>query len=151
MNGIIDKIWPNKLDDGTEYLVLSIGGEKYSVWDKKYMERLQEGSSVDYSWKQSGKFKKITDINVVEPAPEPEPRIMGKDRERLEIVRMSCIKSASSLVSEFDAHPLEKGSITLGLARKFEKYVLEDGENAEEEMLQGGRHMDEGDFRGKGR
>ena len=47
MKGVIEKIWENKTEDGKAYLVLRIGGEKYSVWDKKYMEGLVEGSAVE--------------------------------------------------------------------------------------------------------
>ena len=42
MKGVIDKIWENKIDDGKAYFVLKIGREKYSIWDKKYMEGLEE-------------------------------------------------------------------------------------------------------------
>jgi len=56
MKGVIDKIWENKTDDGKPYLVVRIGENKYSVWDKKYREGLEEGTTVEYEFTQSGKF-----------------------------------------------------------------------------------------------
>ena len=38
---------------------------------------------------------------------------------------MSCIRSAAALVTDFGAPPEEKAEITLGLARRFEKYVID--------------------------
>ena len=131
MKGIVDKIWENKTDDGKLYFVLKIGGEKYSVWDKKYMDGIEEGSMVEYESAQSGKFKKITDMKKIglEPGIAPPGR-KSRDRNGQEIVRMSCIRSATALVADFGAPPEEKADITLGLARRFEKYVID----PEEEM-----------------
>ncbi len=58
MKGVVDKVWKNKTDDGKLYFVLKIGGEKYSVWDKKYMDGIEEGSMVEYESTQSGKVYK---------------------------------------------------------------------------------------------
>ena len=131
MKGVVDKIWKNKTDDGKPYFVLKIGGEKYSVWDNKYVEGLEEGAVVEYESAQSGKFKKITDMKKIdlEPGIDP-PERKPRDRNGQEIVRMSCIRSAAALVADFGAPPEEKADITLGLARRFEKYVID----PEEEM-----------------
>jgi len=131
MKGVVDKVWENKTDDGKPYFVLKIGGEKYSVWDKKYMDGIEEGSMVEYESAQSGKFKKITDMKKIdlEPGIAP-PERKPRDRNGQEIVRMSCIRSATALVADFGAPPEEKADITLGLARRFEKYVID----PEEEM-----------------
>jgi len=146
MKGVIEKIWENKTDDGKPYLVLRIGGEKYSVWDKKYMEGLEEGEAVEYESAQSGKFKKITDIKKIELEPGMDPpEKRTRDRNRLEIVRMSCIRSAAALVADFGAQPEEKAEITLGLARRFEKYVTEgDGDVAQEKGYGGKEPGQEG-------
>ena len=140
MKGVVDKVWENKTDDGKPYFVLKIGGEKYSVWDKKYMDGIEEGSMVEYESAQSGKFKKITDMKKIdlEPGIAPAER-KPRDRNGQEIVRMSCIRSAAALVADFGAPPEEKAEITLGLARRFEKYVID----PEEEMKPLKENLDE--------
>ena len=126
MKGVVNKVWENKTDDGKPYFVLKIGGEKYSVWDKKYMDGIEEGSMVEYESAQSGKFKKITDMKKIELEPGIDPpERKARNRNGEEIVRMSCIRSAAALVADFGAPPEEKADITLGLARRFEKYVID--------------------------
>ena len=90
------------------------------------MEGLEEGAAVEYESTQSGKFKKITDMRKIdlEPGFDP-PERKPRDKNGQEIVRMSCIRSAAALVADFGAPPEEKAEITLGLARKFEKYVID--------------------------
>jgi hypothetical protein len=140
MKGIVDKIWVNKTDDGKPYFVLKIGREKYSVWDKEYMDGIEEGSAVEYESTQSGKFKKITDMRKIDLEPGIDlPERKSRDRNGQEIVRMSCIRSAAALVADFGAPPEEKADITLGLARKFEKYVID----PEEEMKPLQENIDE--------
>ena len=132
MKGVVDKVWENKTDDGKPYFVLKIGGEKYSVWDKKYMDGIEEGSMVEYESAQSGKFKKITDMKKIDLGPGIDPPVRKpRDRNGQEIVRMSCIRSAAALVADFGAPPEEKAEITLGLARRFEKYVIDPEEEVE--------------------
>lgn len=133
MKGVIDRIFENTTKKKMPYWVLSIGGENYSVWDKKFMEGLQEGATVEYGWAASGDFKKVTEIRRIdmEPSLDREGKAYSRSQQ---IVRMSCIKSATMLVSNFDTHPNEKGEITLGLARKFEQYVTEKDEGAKEEQ-----------------
>jgi hypothetical protein len=140
MKGVVDKVWENKTDDGKPYFVLKIGGEKYSVWDKKYMDGIEEGSMVEYESAQSGKFKKITGMKKIdlEPGIDP-PERKPRNRNGQEIVRMSCIRSAAALVADFGAPPEEKANIALGLARRFEKYVID----PEEEMKPLKENIDE--------
>jgi len=131
MKGVIDRIFENTTKKKMPYWVLSIGGENYSVWDKKFMEGLQEGATVEYEWVASGDFKKVTEIRKIDMEPGLERAEKAYNRNQ-QIVRMSCIKSATVLVSNFEAHPDEKGTITLGLARKFEDYVTDREEKEED-------------------
>ncbi len=88
MKGIVDKVWENKTDDGKVYLVVRIRQNKYSVWDKKHMEDLNEGAAVEYEYTQSGKFKKITDMKKIELEPGFDPlERRSRDRNGQEIVR----------------------------------------------------------------
>ena len=108
MKGVIDRIFENTTKKKMPYWVLSIGGENYSVWDKKFMEGLQEGATVEYEWVASGDFKKVTEIRKIdmEPGLEREEKAYTRNQQ---IVRMSCIKSATVLVSNFDATSRRKG------------------------------------------
>jgi hypothetical protein len=133
MKGVIDKIFENKTKKQKPYWVLSIGGENYSVWDRKFMEGLQEGATVEYEWMASGDFKKVTEIRRIDMEPGLDQGQKAYNRNQ-QIVRMSCIKSATVLVSNSDADPKEKGKITLGLARKFEEYITERDEAPQEEQ-----------------
>jgi hypothetical protein len=86
MKGVVDKVWENKTDDGKPYFVLKIGGEKYSVWDKKYMDGIEEGSMVEYESAQSGKFKKIIDMKKIDLEPGVDrPERKPRDRNGQEI------------------------------------------------------------------
>lgn len=140
MKGVIEKIWQNKTKDKKDYWVLTIGGENYSVWDKELMEGIVQGNEVDYGWLQSGEYKKITDLKRIDvELKNSTPRRNYKDRQ---IVRMSCLKSAADLVGPLYVPLEEKTELTLGLARKFEKYVTEEdipfGEDHEKKPGQDG-------------
>ena len=121
MKGSIDKIWENETKDNKTYHVVNIGGENYSVWDSKLLDDLTEGSSVEYEWKKSGDYKKITDLRKIDANPGlegPKP-----DRKSTEIMRMSCLRSASEVLHGLDIEPVEKTKQALDIARQFEKYV----------------------------
>ena len=119
MKGVVEKLWDNQDKKGRRYLVLEIGGERYSLWDEDLMSGLEEGLVVEYEWKQSGKYKNLTAIEL-EPSYSASARANRKDRD---MVRMSCLKSATTLFSSAEIEPGERGSITLELAKKFEKYI----------------------------
>ena len=46
MEGKVEKIWENE-KNGKKYWVMAIDGERYSVWDVKYINCISEGSVVD--------------------------------------------------------------------------------------------------------
>ena len=118
MEGKIEKIWENE-KNGKKYWVLAIGGDRYSVWDEKYIHGLSEGAVVDYKWRQSGNFRKITDLRKIDPEPEIDP--YKRDRKSIEIVRMSCLKSASEILNGLFIDPDKKVKKALEISREFEK------------------------------
>ena len=126
MKGLVEKLWDNTDRKGRRYLVLEIGGERYSLWDEQQMDGLQDGLVVDYEWKQSGNFRNITEI---EPEKQYSASARAKKRDR-DIVRMSCLKSAASLLSASELEPNEKGNLTLELAHRFERYITTDGDTS---------------------
>lgn len=115
MEGKIEKIWENE-KNGKKYWVLAINGERYSVWDEKYINGISEGSVVDYNWKKSGNFRKITDIKKLDVQP--------LDRKNEQIVRMSCLRSASEILAGLELEPREKVDLALDISKIFEKYVI---------------------------
>ena len=128
MRGVIERVWENESRSGQKYLTVQVGSERYSVWDDKYFDMLQEGVTIDYDFRQSGNFKNMTDI---EPAdgngnangnglPRYQPN--GKDRQ---IARMSCLKSASEILAPVQLDPDAKKDLTIETARFFERYVFE--------------------------
>ena len=121
MKGKIDKIWENESKDGKKYWVLSINGKRYSVWDEDYLNGVDEGAMVEYNWKKSGKYQNITELRKIR---SEDPYLIQKDEQ---IVRMSCLKSASELLSGMDMEPEKKADMAIGIARKFHKYVKGDG------------------------
>ena len=127
MRGTIEQVWENESKKGQKYLTVQVGGERYSVWDDKYFDALQEGVTVDYDFRQSGNFKNMTDIEPVggngNGLPQYQPN--GKARQ---IARMSCLKSASEILAPVQLDPDAKKDLTIETARFFERYVFEGGE-----------------------
>ena len=62
MKGEVEKVWKNKTEDGRRYEVFQIGGERYSLWEEDYLDRIQEGQSLEFDFKESGEFRNITEI-----------------------------------------------------------------------------------------
>ena len=144
MKGKIEKIWRNELDDGRVYATLSIDGTRYNLWDKKYLNNLKEGDTVDYEFRKSGKYNNIKSISKANGNPKAESNSKAKLpynglnnngidqqlKKDLEIVRMSCLKTAALYITQdmIDL-PLDKKADTIvDVARKFESYVTDFGD-----------------------
>lgn len=122
MKGRIEKIWDNESRNGQRYLGLSIDGQRYTLWEDQYFDQLQEGDVIDFEWKKSGRFKNITEIKYNnEDNNYPEKKLKS-------IIRMSCLKSASELISDSDIEAGKRADTAIEFARKFEDYIKEDWE-----------------------
>ena len=88
---------------------------------QNWINRLQEGDIVEYDWEKAGKFKNITVIDPVDNS----KGFNGSNSKNEQIVRMSCLKSASTIFSGLDAKPKKKAQLTIAAARCFEKYINE--------------------------
>ncbi len=127
MKGIIERIYPNKLQDGREYLTLQINGAKYSLWDKKYFETLNEGMPVSFDFKKSGRYLNISEI---EPDLDYKP---GNDGNKnpfnypsprdFQMKKTSCLKCATYIVKDIPLEVDKKLDVTLDVAKKLEKYL----------------------------
>ena len=119
MLGRIEKVWQNEAQNKQPYLVLEIDGQRYSLWDENWIDKLQEGDIVEYDWKKAGKFRNITSIEQVNASAASS----GSKEKDQHILRMSCLKSASTIFSGLDAEPKKKVRLTVAAARHFEKYI----------------------------
>lgn len=117
MKGEIEKIWDNESRNGQRYLGISVDGERYTLWEEKYFDKLKEGDIIDFEWKKSGKYKNITKINMN----NDDNDFMERKQEN--IIRMSCLKSASELIAGSDLEPVKRADMALDFAGKFEKYI----------------------------
>lgn len=97
MKGEVEKKWKNETSDGRKCEVFQINGERYSLWDEDYFDRINEGQSLEFDFKESGEFKNITKIYGPSRNKEKEPEY--DDRKNSQIVRMSSLRSASKILS----------------------------------------------------
>lgn len=126
MKGRIEKIWDNESRNGQRYLGISIDGQRYTLWEEQYFDQLQEGDVIDFEWKKSGRFKNITEIKYNnEENNYPEKKLKS-------IIRMSCLKSASELISDSDVETGKRADMAIDFARKFEDYIKEDFEDSKD-------------------
>ena len=119
MLGRIDQLWDNTTDKGQPYQVLAIGDDRYSFWDKKQFGKFRKGDTVEFDWKQAGEYKNITTIELTEADSNNSNGSNAKDER---IVKMSCLKSASSILGPMDIEP-NKIRATVSVAKYFEKYI----------------------------
>jgi hypothetical protein len=135
MKGEIEKIWKNHTSDGRRYNVLQIGGERYSLWEEDYLDKLQEGQALEFDFRESGEFKNINRIYEPEAAngqPEIEPNEdlppgyngpQANDQKTRQIIRMRSLRSASQILGGSRIPAGERAEKTIEIAKKFEKYI----------------------------
>ncbi len=59
MKGEIEKIWDNESRNGERYLGLSVDGQRYTLWEEKYFDKLK-----DYE-RLSAEFDRITRARAI--------------------------------------------------------------------------------------
>lgn len=121
MKGEVEKVWKNKTPEGKPYNVLQINGERYSLWDVDYFDRIQEGQTLEFDFYWTGDFKNISKIYELPDGGEKEPDY-GNQRLK-KTIRMSCLKSASRVLIGSKIPCLERAEKAIEIARKFEKYI----------------------------
>jgi hypothetical protein len=128
--GRVSRIWQNETRSGKPYWVISIQSEagpyvRYSVWDWRLLEGVDEGDIITYKFKQSGNYSNITEISRTEKIGVTTDEILEYQMAgRPEVARMSAIKSAARLLSVYDGDPQEKMLKTLEAAKEFERYIF---------------------------
>lgn len=138
MKGEIEKIWNNQTSDGRRYNVLQIGGERYSLWEEDYLDKLQEGRALEFDFRESGEFKNISKIYEPEtangqPGNEPKEELppgyngpQANDQKTRQIIRMSSLRSASQILGGSRIPASKRAEKTIEIAKKFEKYIGDD-------------------------
>lgn len=128
MKGRVEGIWQNKDRRGRDFWILDVAGEQYSVWDRKFIQDLVQGDEIELLWTEAGRYKNVTKIvrlgtqpNGHAPPPTPIPSV---DPKSLQIIRMSCLRSAADLLARSSLIPETKKQRTLEIAKDFEEYVL---------------------------
>lgn len=124
MKGEVEKVWKNETEDGRKYEVFQIGGERYSLWDEDYLDRIQEGQILEFDFKQSRDFKNITEIYEQPGEVEREPEY-GNQRLK-KTIKMSCLKSASRVLIGSKIPYQNRAEKAIEIAKKFEKYIDDD-------------------------
>ena len=125
MKGEVEKVWKNETEDGKRYEVFQINGERYSLWEEGYLDRIQEGQSLEFDFKESGDFKNITEIYEPSKNEEKEPEY-GNQRLK-KTIKMSCLKSASRVLIGSKIPYQNRADRAIEIARKFEKYIDDEG------------------------
>jgi hypothetical protein len=137
MKGEIEKIWKNETPDGRKYNVLQIGGERYSLWEGDYLDNLREGQTLEFDFRESGEFKNIS--KIYDPAgakkpngndalpPEPQANDYQQGQKARQIVRMSSLRSASQILDGSRIPVGKRAEKTIEIAKKFEKYIGDEG------------------------
>jgi len=121
MKGEVEKIWKNETADGRKYEVFQINGERYSLWDENYLDRIQEGQILEFDFRESGDFKNITKIYEQS---ESESKESGYEDQRIKkIIKMSCLRSASRVLTGSKIPCEKRAEKTIEIAKEFEKYI----------------------------
>lgn len=131
MKGEVEKVWKNETEDGRRYEVLQINGERYSIWEEGYLDRIQEGQVLEFDFKESGDFKNITEIYAPSGKEEKDP--VYEDPKLKKTVKMSCLKSASRVLIGSKIPYQNRADRAIEIARKFEKYIDDEGLDVDEQ------------------
>lgn len=127
MKGEVEKVWENETTDGRRYNVLQINGDKYSLWDETYFDKIQEGQTLDFDFRESGDFKNITDVNELPMQEQARSEKKDYNNDRLnKIVKMSSLRSASRVLFGSKIPYKSRANKTLEIAKKFENYINDD-------------------------
>jgi hypothetical protein len=125
MKGEVEKVWKNETEDGRKYEVFLINGERYSLWDEDYFDQIQPGKPLEFDFRESGEYKNITRIYGNEEIETREPG--QEDRKIKRIIKMSCLRSASSVLTGSRIPYENRAGKTIEIAKEFEKYVDDEG------------------------
>jgi len=118
--GRISDVQPKRTKEGTPYLSLKIDGSHFTCWDEDLFTDLQEGTTLEYKWKPSGRFKRITEFRRTTRADD----LSASNGRR--ITRMNALRTAAMLYANDSIDDHSKHLSTLSSAMFFELYLLDE-------------------------
>lgn len=124
MQGTVNRIWHNRREDGSEYWVVSIDGQRYSTWDGDMLANVHQGDSVEFAFARSGHFRNLTALKPVQPAAFVTADTLQISAESLRIVRMNCLRTAAEMLKDTTYLPEQKVALAIEMAAKLEGHVL---------------------------
>ena len=129
--GKVSRIFQNETKGGKPYWVVAVQTdldkfERYSCWTYGLLEGIAEKDTITFKYEEKGQYKNITEISKAERTAAGIGEFLdyhsGSSIEQIR--RMSALKSATSLMSDYRGEPDEKIKKTLDAARELEKYIL---------------------------
>jgi len=124
MQGTIGKIWQNQRQDGSQYWVLSIDGQRYTTFAKELAEGISEGDRVEFSFYNSGRYRKIAAIQRLPHAASTAANSSPLSAESLRIIRMNCLRTAAEMLKDSKLLPEQRLSVVTTIAQRLQQYVL---------------------------
>ncbi len=127
MFGILESIEENRSQRGETYWSLTISGRRYTVWNEQLTKDLQPGNQLQFSFQQSGQYRKIVELQKISTQNRSlNPWLHQQDERTRRIARMSCLKTAAQIVEGTRLSNMKRAELVLQIARLFEKHILDD-------------------------
>jgi len=101
MRGDIARIQEKKSKSGKPFWLLSIDGRNYGIWNKSLVDDLKKGDTIEFCWIEDRGYRVITSLREVS----------SKDDQ---IIRMSCLSSASRLAAGIGISAKKRKKISFG-------------------------------------
>ena len=125
MRGIMERLWEKTSQKGDKYWTVIISGEPYSVWTEALLQNLRPGDTVEFSFTQSGQYRKITELRkVLNYNQNLSPWLVQQTEKGKRIARMSCLRTAAQVLDSKRLEPRKKADLIIQIARLLENYVL---------------------------
>ncbi len=124
MQGTVEKIWQNQRQDGSQYWMLSIDGQRYTTFAKELAEGISEGDRVEFSFYNSGRYRKIAAIQRLSSRAPTATKNSPLSAESLRIIRMNCLRTAAEILKDSKLLPEQRLSVVTTIAQQLQQYVL---------------------------
>lgn len=121
MKGTLQTIEEKQKRDGSSFYQLGINGASYSLFDEKLLQGIQEGDAVNFTYFKNGKY---SNIKSLEKFTAPQNGGNGSaNRYSPEGIKLSCLRSATELLSDSKMDAEKKVNYVLEAAKRFEEYA----------------------------